>query len=132
MVTASQGGQEAKGLSKVNFQKTLYYFLPKNYKLESKNLLNEISKKYAKKPQQDKNKNKNLNEIKNNSIEIIKDLDVFSTIIKDEIEREKKENPEKIITPSKAIESPDTSNLFALGVFASFLENCGLYFPKTF
>ena len=61
MVTASQGGQEAKGLSKVNFQKTLYYFLPKNYKLESKKLLNEISKKYAKKPQQDKNKNKNLN-----------------------------------------------------------------------
>ena len=126
MVTASQGGQEAKGLSKVNFQKTLYYFLPKNYKLEYKNLLNEISKKYAKKPQQDKNKNKNLNEInQNNSIEIIKDIDVFSTIIKDEIEREKKENPEKIITPSKAIESPDTSNLFALGVFASFLENNG-------
>lgn len=113
-------------MSKVNFKKTLYYFLPNNYKSESKKLLDEISKKYTKKTQQDKNINNNLNEInQNNPIEIIKDIDVFSTIVKDEIEKEKKENPEKIITPSKAIESPNTSNLFALGVFASFLESNG-------
>ena len=122
MVTASQGEQGPKWLSKVNFKKTLYYFLPKNDKSESKKLLDEISKKYTKKTQQDKNINNNLNEInQNNNIEIIKEIDVFSTIVKDEIEKEKKENPEKIITPSKAIESPNTSNLFALGVFSSFL-----------
>ena len=126
MITSSQDIQVPKGLSKINFKKTLYYFLPKNYKSESKKIINKISKKYAKKTQKNISINNNINEIsQNNSIEVIKDIDIFSTIIKEEIEREKSENPEKIITASKAIESPDTSNLFAMGVFASFLENNG-------
>ena len=125
-ITDSQLEKEAKGLSKINFQKTLYYFLPKNYKLESKKIINEISKKYSKKESKTININKDNTEKKyNNSIELIKDIDVFSTIIQDEIKREKNENPDKIITVSKAVESPNTSNLFAIGVFAAFLESKG-------
>jgi len=63
--------------------------------------------------------------IPSESIEIIKDITLFSAIVKDEIQKEKKEHPEKIIPIHKAVESPKTSSLFAIGILASFLESNG-------
>ena len=109
---------------KLNFKKALYNFIPKNYKSETKNIIREISKKYTKKRAENDNIN-NTQIISSNSIEIIKDITLFSTIVKDEIQKEKKEHPEKIIPIPKAVESPKASSLFAIGVLASFLEQNG-------
>ena len=109
---------------KLNFKKALYNFIPKNYKSEAKNIIKEISKKYIKKKAENENIN-NAQITSINSIEKIRDVTLFSTIVKDEIQKEKKEHPEKIIPIPKAVESPEASSLFAIGVLASFLEQNG-------
>ena len=112
---------------KLNFKKSLYNFIPKNYKNETRKIIKEISNKYTQKKQKNENNN-NINNNKinlSNSIETIKDITLFSTIVKDEIQKEKKEHPEKIIPIQKAVESPKTTSLFAIGILASFLESNG-------
>ena len=111
----------------------LYNFLPKDYKTKSKEIKNNIYKKYINNTPSNvnvtKNKNPNANNenvfMPKNPVEIIRDIDVFSAIIKEEIIKEKQENPEKLIPLPKAIESPKNSSLFAIGVLASFLEKNG-------
>ena len=100
-----------------NKQKSLYKFLPKDYKSKSEQIKKEISTKYIK----DAGKNPSPT----NTIEMIKDINTFSTIIKEEIIKIKEENPQKIVPISEAVNSPKESSLFALGILGSFLENNG-------
>ena len=100
-----------------NINKSLYNFLPKDYKSKSEQIKKEISKKYI------IGENRSHSPI--NTIEMIKDINTFSTIIKDEIIKIKKENPETIIPISEAVNSTKKSSLFALGILGSFLQNNG-------
>ena len=103
--------------NKINKDKSLYNFLPKDYKSKTEQIKKEISKKYI------INKEKSFSP--ENTIETIKDINTFSTIIKEEIIKKKKENPETIIPISEAVDSKKDSSLFALGIFGSFLQNNG-------
>ena len=98
-----------------NIYKSLYNFLPKDYKSKSEQIKKEMSKKYI------------IGDNKGSSpiitAEIIKDINTFSTIIKDEIIKIKKENPETIVPISEAANSTKHSSLFALGILGSFLQN---------
>lgn len=98
-------------------KKSLYNFLPKDYKSKSEQIKKEISKKYI----IDTDKNPSPK----NTIEMIKDINTFSTIIKEEIIKIKKENPQAIVPISEAVNSPKESSLFALGILGSFLESNG-------
>ena len=98
-----------------NKNKPLYNFMPKDYKSKSEQIKKEITKKYIteKKP------------TPKNDIERIKDISTFSIIIKEEITKKKKENPDKIIPISEAVDSPNQSSLFALGILGAFLQSNG-------
>ena len=48
------------------------------------------------------------------------------SLMKEEIEEEKKQNPKKFIEVEEAIKYPNSSSLFAIGVFASYLKNLGV------
>ena len=100
-----------------NIDKSLYNFLPKDYKSKSEQIKKEISKKYI----IDTNKEASPE----NTIEMIKDINTFSTIIKEEIIKKKKENPETIVPISEAVDSSKQTSLFALGILGAFLQNNG-------
>lgn len=108
----------------LNKDKALINFLPKDYKSKKDQIKKEIAKKYI---------NTNLNNsnkihkepIPISTIEMIQDINNFSTIIKEEIIKKKEESPESIIPISEAVDSPKKSSLFALGILGSFLKSNG-------
>lgn len=108
---------EEKKKNKINKDKSLYNFLPKDYKSKSEQIKKEISKKYI------IDTNKEPSPV--NTIEVIKDINTFSTIIKEEIIKKKKENPETIVPISEAVDSSKQSSLFALGILGAFLQSNG-------
>jgi uncharacterized ubiquitin-like protein YukD len=101
----------------INKEKALYNFIPKDYKSKSEKIKKDISKKYI------IDTKKEHTPI--NTIEMIEDINTFSTIIKEEIIKKKKENPESIVPISEAVNSDEQSSLFALGILGAFLQNKG-------
>ena len=100
----------------------LYNILPKDYKSKKEKLKKEIYTKYILDSTKNNTKNKHIQNI----LEIINDIYTFSTIMKEEIIEEKKQNPKKFISVEEAIKSPNTSSLFAIGVLASYLKSQGV------
>ena len=100
--------------------KAFYNFLPKDYKSKKEEIKKEIYAKYI----LDSTKNNTKNN--QNLLENIKDIINFSNIMKEEIEEEKKQNPKKFIEVEEAIKYPNSSSLYAIGVFASYLKNFGV------
>ena len=100
--------------------KAFYNFLPKDYKSKKEEIKKEIYAKYI----LDSSKNNTKNN--QNLLENIKDIINFSNIMKEEIEEEKKQNPKKFIEVEEAIKYPNSSSLFAIGVFASYLKKFGV------
>ena len=101
----------------INKEKALYNFIPKDYKSKSEKIKKDISKKYI------MNIKKEHTPI--NTIEMIEDINTFSTIIKEEIIKKKKENPEEIVPISEAVNSDEQTSLFALGILGAFLQGKG-------
>lgn len=101
----------------INKEKALYNFIPKDYKSKSEKIKKDISKKYI------IDTKKEHTPI--NTIEMIEDINTFSTIIKEEIIKKKKENPEAIVPISEAVNSDEQSSLFAFGILGAFLQNKG-------
>lgn len=109
---------------KLDKDKALINFLPKDYKSKSEQIKKEIIKKYTSPSNNNDNKtNKEPDAI--STIEMIQDINNFSTIVKEEIIKKKKEKPETIIPISEAVDSNKKSSLFALGILGSFLQNNG-------
>ena len=91
----------------------LYNILPKDYKSKKEKLKKEIYTKYILDSTKNNTKNKHIQNI----LEIINNINTFSTIMKEEIIEEKKQNPKKFISVEEAIKSPNTSSLLQLDYF---------------
>ena len=109
---------------------------------EDEERLQKIKKEMFEKEKEDRLRKKPINsEIENNiNIEnkkekiknekinkILENMCIYGSITKKEIEEEKKNNPEKFIETTEALQSEKTDpNLFALGLLSSNLENIGI------
>ena len=62
-----------------------------------------------------------------NKVQLLEDMNMMGTIMKEEILEEKKTNPEKFFTTEEIIEQKESNNdLFALGIFSKALESQGM------
>ena len=61
-----------------------------------------------------------------NKVQLIEDMSIIGTIMKEEILREKKSNPENFYTNEEIINNKKDEQLYALGIFSKILENQGI------
>ena len=95
--------------------------------IEQNNLLKEERKK-KKEEIIDRNKNSMEGETKHENVkEVLEDMCVLGSIMKEEILEEKKKNPEKFISIEEATKEENKKNgTFCLGIVAQTLENLGI------
>ena len=87
----------------------------------------KIKKKEILERQSNMRKNIVINENKNKEKELIEDMCVLGSIMKEEIIQEKKTNPEKFITIEEATKKENEGKgTFCLGILAKNLENMGI------
>ena len=99
---------------------------------EEKRKEEEMKKKILENQKKLREKNKNLNQIKeqnkNKQINaVLEDMCIYGYITKKEIKEEKKKNPEKFIETSQALKLENKDDgIFALGLISKNLENLGI------
>ena len=100
--------------------------IPKEEKAEEKKKNEEEKNKIFEKQKEFRIKEISNIYKKEETKEVLEDMCIIGTIMKNEIIEEKKNNPDKFIPTEKALKETNNKQIFCLGVLAQSLENFGI------